>query len=110
MGARLSYLTAFRIVVETFRNRPRIVVRRFVGAVPDVFCLVWFCFRLKFGSNSKIPGRILKCVQFFSSAESNAERCEMRYHVVFKVGCGRVRHALHRGPSNAVLVVLFWGG
>ncbi len=49
------------------------VVRRFVGTVPDILGLVWPRFRPKSDPKSKIPDRILKSVRGpFSSAESSA--------------------------------------
>ena len=64
----------FRIVVETRRNRHRIVrnrLCRFVGTVPDILGLVWPSFRPKSGSKSKISGRIPKHFRGpFRSADS----------------------------------------
>ncbi len=101
VSARLSYLTArkFRIVVETRRNRPRIVgivVCQFVGTVPNILGLVWPSFRPKSGSKSKISGRILKSVRGpFSSAESG-----VRFRSWWSIGA---RRAL---PTK--IAALFW--
>ncbi len=75
---RLSHLTKNKngIVVETRRNRPRIVRNRFVpvcGYRAGYLGLVWPSFRPTPGSKSMIPGRILKSFRGpFSSAEIGA--------------------------------------
>ncbi len=71
----LSYLAVdkFWIVVETRRNRPRIVVCRFVGTVLGILGVVRFRFRPNSVSTSQISGRILQSFRGpFSSAELGA--------------------------------------
>ncbi len=54
---------------------------RFVGTVPDILGLVWPRFRLKSGSESKIPSRIL---QHFRGPLSSAERTWHFVHTIFE--------------------------
>ncbi len=66
-NTRLSYLAVskLRVVVETRRNRPEsigIVMRRFVGTVPDMLGLVWPSFRPHPARNRRFPAGCLKVV------------------------------------------------
>ena len=60
-----------------------VVVRWFVGTVPDILGLVWPSFRPKSGPKSQISGRILKSVRGpFSSAELRPSLHQSPYRIV----------------------------